>query len=68
MLAGSPAAKAGVRDGDRLTRVAGHAISSLKDARGAVAAIKPGDAVALLVRRAGVPAELSLTVTAGEGL
>ncbi len=68
VLAGSPAAKAGVRDGDRLTRVAGHAISGLKDARGAVAAIKPGDAVALLVKRAGMPAELALTVTAGEGL
>ena len=53
VLAGSPAAKAGVRDGDRLVRVAGREVAGLKDARKAVAGVKPGDAVALAVRRDG---------------
>jgi len=64
---GSPAAKAGVRDGDRLIRVGGRGVSGVKDARAAVAGLKPGDAVSLTVRRAGDPAEVSLNATAGEG-
>jgi hypothetical protein len=68
VLEGSPAAKAGVRDGDRLVRVAGRAVSGLRSARAAVAEVKPGDAVGLTVRRAGEADELSLSVTAGEGL
>lgn len=68
VLAGSPAAKAGVRDGDRLVRVAGHEVAGLSDARKAVAGVKPGDPVDLAVRREGEPAVLTLNVTAGEGL
>jgi len=68
VLAGSPAAKAGVRDGDRLVRLAGRDVAGLADARKAVAGVKPGDPVPLAVRRAGEPADRPLNVTAGEGL
>jgi hypothetical protein len=68
VLAGSPAAKAGVRDGDRLIRLAGQSITGLVDARKAVAGVKPGDAVPLAVRRDGEQADRPLNVTAGEGL
>ncbi len=67
VLAGSPAARAGVRDGDRLVRVAGHEVASLKDAHKAVAEVKAGDSVALAVRHDGETADRPLNVTAGEG-
>lgn len=70
VLPGSPAAKAGVRDGDRIVRVADREVTGPKEARKAVAEVKPGDRVALGVRRdrkGGDAAVLSLTVTAGEG-
>jgi hypothetical protein len=74
VLAESPAARAGVRPGDVLVRIGDREVTSIKAAREAVAAIQPDDGVALVVRRAagaGAGArteELTLTVTAGEGL
>lgn len=66
VLPGSPAAKADVRAGDRLVRIGTVDVKSLKKAYIAVAEARPGDRVALTVRRDG---ELStLTITAGEGL
>jgi serine protease Do len=67
VLPDSPASKAGVQEGDRLVRVRGHEIASMKDARAAVAETLPGDVVALAIRRAGDEKDLPLNVTAGEG-
>jgi hypothetical protein len=67
VLTGSPAAEAGVREGDRLVAVGDREVADLKAARAAVAEVRPGDRVRLWVRREGV-ADESLTVTAGEGL
>jgi hypothetical protein len=66
VLAGSPAATAGVRPGDRLVRVLDHAVTGLQSARDAVAAVRPDDRVPLVVRRGAATEDL--TLTAGEGL
>jgi hypothetical protein len=72
VLAGSPAARAGVRPGDVLVRLLDRAVPSIKEAREAVATTRPDDRVALVVRRSvatGMDAEeLTLMLTAGEGL
>ena len=68
VLPGSPAAKAGVREGDRLVRLGGREVADLKGARAAAAGVKAGDDVALAVRRGGAPGELTLNLSAGEGL
>ena len=67
VLPGSPAAKAGVRDGDQLVRVNGRPVGSAKEARKAAASVRPGDVVGLSLRGAGDQAERSCDVTAGEG-
>ncbi|GAC1473625.1 MAG: hypothetical protein NVSMB9_22570 [Isosphaeraceae bacterium] len=67
VLVDSPAAKAGVRDGDQLVRVEGREVLGPKQAREAVAGVRPGEAVGLTLRRNGGPADLELSVTAGEG-
>jgi hypothetical protein len=67
----SPAARADLRAGDRLVRVGGRAVHSLKAARLALATVRAGDSVELIVRRGGEQEkgsrELTLTITAGEG-
>jgi hypothetical protein len=72
VLAGSPAARAGVRPGDLLIRLLDHEVTSIKAAREAVAGVQPHDRIALVVRREAAPGagaeELTLTLTAGEGL
>jgi hypothetical protein len=70
VLAGSPAAGAGVRPGDILIRVHDRAAASIEAVREAVAVVQPGDRVVLAVRRNTGPGTevLSLTLTAGEGL
>ena len=70
VLAGSPAAKAGLEPGDRILRIADRAIRDLKEARAAWAAVQAGDDISLLVRRGSGPdaRERKLTLTAGEGL
>ena len=67
VLAGSPAAQAGVRVDDRVVRVGDRDVSSLNEIRAAVATVKRGDRVRLAVRR-DQPEPLTLTLTAGEGL
>jgi S1-C subfamily serine protease len=66
VLGGSPAARAGVRAGDRLTRYAGKKVDSLAGLWKAAAELKRGDAIKLTVLRDGK--EREMTVTAGEGL
>jgi hypothetical protein len=70
VLAGSPAAHGGLQAGDRILRIKGRPIENLKGAHAALAEVRPGDDVALLVRRgSGADArEVRLTLTAGEGL
>lgn len=65
VLAGTPAAKAGVQVGDQLVRLLNRDVKSLKAALEAVAEVKPGDRVPLSVRRG--PGTQELTLTAGEG-
>jgi S1-C subfamily serine protease len=71
VVSGSPAAKADLRAGDRLVRVRGQTVDSLKAARLALATVRVGDPVEFIVRRAEEkernPHELTLTITAGEG-
>jgi S1-C subfamily serine protease len=70
VLNGLPAAHSGLRSGDCIVRINDRAIEGLKDARIAVAQVRPGDPVPLVIRRgSGTNArELRLTLTAGEGL
>jgi hypothetical protein len=70
ILEGSPAADGGVHIDDQIIRLNNRAIAGLKDAHTAIAKVRPGDLVSLVVRR-GLGAdtrELKLTLTAGEGL
>ncbi|APW61787.1 PDZ domain-containing protein [Paludisphaera borealis] len=67
ILADSPAAAAGVKPGDRLLKIGGKSVDGLKSARALLADVRPADAVAIVVRRAGGD-ESTLTLTAGEGL
>jgi S1-C subfamily serine protease len=67
VLPDSPAAKGGVKAGDRLERIRDVKVAgSLKAVRDALAEVKPGDRVPLVVRRG--PGEMILSLTAGEGL
>jgi hypothetical protein len=70
VLNGSPAAHGGLQSGDRILRIKGRAIEGFKDARAALAEVRYGDAVVMLVRRgSGENARsIRLTLTAGEGL
>jgi thiol-disulfide isomerase/thioredoxin len=53
VVPGSPAEKAGVKKGDRVLRVAGGGVPSVKAMQQAVAAHRPGQTVTLRIRRAG---------------
>jgi hypothetical protein len=66
LLADSPAVAKGLKAGDRLAKVKGKEVATLKAAREAVAEVRPGDEVPLVLIRDGKT--LDLTLTAGEGL
>ncbi|MGE3822117.1 MAG: PDZ domain-containing protein [Isosphaeraceae bacterium] len=68
VLAGSPAEAGGLRKGDRLVKLAGVALKTAEDARTALATVKPGDDVAVEVRRGEDSSPVTLNVHAGEGL
>lgn len=70
VLKGSPAAHGGLEAGDRILEVNHHTIKDLKTARAALAEIKAGDAVELVIRRGSGSAarQMSLALTASEGL
>jgi hypothetical protein len=65
VLPESPAAAAGVREDDLLIRVLKADVNSLKAAHEAVAKVRPGDRVALTVRRGEETAELTATADKG---
>jgi hypothetical protein len=70
VLKGSPAAHGGLEAGDCILQVNHRAIEDLKSARAALAKIRAGDSVPLVVRRGVSPntRELSLALTASGGL
>ncbi len=60
-----PATEGDVKAGDRLAKVGGKAVGTLKEARLAVAEVRPGDKVELGLLRDG--RAVDLTLVAGEG-
>lgn len=60
---GTPAAVAGIRGGDIITRIGDHPITNLTDMQNALTSYKPGDVVTVVVRRG--EEEKSFTVTLG---
>lgn len=66
VLAESPAARAGLKVGDRLVRLGDRAIDDLDALHAAAAKLQPGDRVELTVRRG--PGTMTLPLTATEGL
>ena len=67
VLPGSPASKAGLKEGDFITRIEDRDLVDVVSARAAVRKVKPGSRVRMVVQREGESSELKLTVTAGEG-
>jgi lipopolysaccharide transport protein LptA len=51
--ADSPAAKAGLRNGDIITKIAGHAVKTAEQLRNVVASMSPGDKVSVEIVRDG---------------
>ena len=60
--AGSPAAKAGIKVGDIITSVDGHATSGPNAVVADVTALKPGDRVAIEIKRGGNTQTLQVTI------
>ena len=65
ILGDSPASGSDAKPGDRLAKVGGKTVDTLKAARLAVAEVRPGDKVTLGLLRDG--RAIDLTLTAGEG-
>ncbi len=63
VVRGSPADKAGVRDGDEIVRVEGNAVSSPTEVTRAVSAHAVGDKIDVVVQRGGQTHTLSVTLT-----
>lgn len=64
---GGAAAAAGVKAGDRLTKLAGRDVTTLGDLEQIMGTHEPGETVQLIVERAGEPVEMSLTFGEREG-
>jgi serine protease Do len=62
VMNGTPAAKAGLQNGDRIVGVDGHDIASFGDLRGRIAELKPGTEAALRVVRKDKTLNLKATV------
>ena len=58
----SPAARAGIRPGDTITRVNGERVESSRGLIRAIAAAAPGSTVNLAIRRQGHEIDVSVTV------
>jgi aminopeptidase YwaD len=61
---GSPAARAGLREGDVIVEFAGAKIQNIEDLMGQLSAKKPGDEVEIVVLRAGLPQTVKATLAA----
>jgi putative serine protease PepD len=64
IVAGSPAAKSGLKVGDVITAFDGHPVTSADDLTAAVSAAKVGDKVTVTVRRGGSTEHLTVTLGA----
>ena len=64
VIANGPAAKAGLRKGDRIVQIAGTDVLEPDDVSGAVNARKPGDEVRIVVERSGERRTLNVTLGA----
>jgi membrane-associated protease RseP (regulator of RpoE activity) len=65
VVAGSPAEKAGIQPGDKLTKILEDSIENSQDAHEAVLKVRPGDEVPISLERDGQAIEIK--ATAGEG-
>ena len=63
VVAGTPAAAAGLRAGDVITGIAGQRISSMNDVQSAIASKRPGDKISLTYQRNGQSHTVKLTLT-----
>jgi hypothetical protein len=61
---GSPAARAGLREGDVIVEFAGAKIQNIEDLMGQLSARTPGDEVEIVVLRAGLPQTVKATLAA----
>jgi S1-C subfamily serine protease len=59
---GSPAAIAGLREGDLIIRFAGHKVQSLDDLAAYLRGKRPGEEVEIVVLRAGSPVTVKATL------
>ncbi|HKY09491.1 MAG TPA: M20/M25/M40 family metallo-hydrolase [Candidatus Binatia bacterium] len=64
VMDGSPAALAGLRQGDIIIRLASKTIGSIEDLTAALGAQKPGDEIEIIVLRAGAPLTLKAVLRA----
>jgi len=62
VISGGPAAKAGVRAGDRITEVGGQAVKTADDVAERIATRKPGDVVEVVVQRDGDSETMKVTL------
>ena len=62
VVAGSPAAKAGLKVGDLITAVDGHDVASPAAVIARVTALKPGDQVAITITRGGHSQQITVTI------
>lgn len=63
LIAGSPAVAAGLRPGDIITRVAGHAVRSQQEVLTRIAASRPGETITLGIVRGSTEVEVPVRVT-----
>jgi len=62
VVPGGPSARAGIREGDVIKRIAGRAVQSPEDVAGAIAGDKPGQQVTIVVERGGHTQTLHATL------
>ena len=62
VVAGSPAAKAGLKVGDVITAIDGHTVASPAAIIARVSQLSPGDQVAITIKRGGTTQQITATI------